>query len=61
MSKPAVASMPLAAGVAAQDLLLGVHLGAGLAEPLEQRSLAVDHHQVLTQEQVAAGNQIQPA
>lgn len=55
--------MALAAGVVVQDLLLGVHQGAGLvgpAEPLEQRSFALDHHQVSSQEQVAADIQIQP-
>lgn len=63
MSIPAAASTALAVGVVAQDQLLGVHLGAGLvdpAEPLEQRSLAVEHHLVSSQEQVAAGSQIQP-
>ena len=63
MSRPAAASSAPAAGVVAQDLFLGVHLGAGLAdpaEPLEQRSLAMEHLASF-QEQVAAGNQIQPA
>lgn len=55
--------MALAVGSAALALAHVDHLGAGPADPegpLEQRSLASEHHQDAFLEQVAADNQIQP-
>lgn len=64
MNRPAAAPVALAVAIVAQDLLRVVHQGADLvdpAEPLVQKSLALEHHQASSQEQVAADNQIQPA
>lgn len=64
MNRPVAAPVALIAGIVAQDQHRDVHQGAGLAdpaEPLGRKSLALEHHQVSSQEQVAADNQIQPA
>lgn len=55
--------MALVAVIVGQDLPHVDHLGAAPADPavpLEQRSLALEHHLAAYQEQVAADNQIQP-
>lgn len=63
LNQPAAASGALAADSAAQDLPHVCPLGvdpADLAGPVAQRNLAWEHHQASFQEQVAAGNRIQP-